>query len=119
MRFRKIRGSIHGIRGLRLAWGEEASFRIEMFWGTLAVALSWFFGISAVEWLLVAAMIGFIFAAEIFNTALEEICDMVTLEHDPHIGKIKDLSAAAVLVSWITAFVVGCIIFIPYFLAYL
>ena len=64
-------------------------------------------------------MIGFVLTAETFNTALEELCDKFQPTHDPHIGKIKDLAAAAVLVSSITALIVGLIIYVPYFSAWM
>ena len=64
-------------------------------------------------------MIGFVLTAETFNTALEELCDKFQPEHDPHIAKIKDLAAAAVLVSSITALIVGLIIYVPYFSAWM
>jgi diacylglycerol kinase len=55
--------------------------------------------------------------AEAFNTALEELCDMLRTTHDPHVAKIKDLAAAAVLIASCGAFVTGCLIFVPRVLA--
>ena len=51
--------------------------------------------------------------AELLNTALEELCDMLKPTHDPHVAKIKDLAASAVLVASCTALIGGCIIFVP------
>ena len=84
-----------------------------------AFVLSWFLAISAVEWIIVILMIGFVLAAEAFNTALEELCDKFKTDPDPHIAKIKDLSAAAVLIASATALIAGIIIFVPRFLALL
>jgi diacylglycerol kinase len=39
--------------------------------------------------------------------------DFVSMEQDPKIGFIKDLSAGAVLVAAVVAFITGCIVFIP------
>ena len=55
----------------------------------------------------------------VYMYLLEELCDKFQPEHDPHIGKIKDLSAAAVLISSITALAIGLIIFLPYLKALL
>ncbi len=58
---------------------------------------------------------GFVWAAEIFNTAIEKIMDYISIDREPEIKFIKDVAAAAVLVAAITAFITGCIIFIPKF----
>lgn len=57
--------------------------------------------------------ISFVFSCEILNTAIEKIADFVSPEWRNEIKIIKDLAAAAVLVSAIAAFIVGLIIFIP------
>jgi len=57
--------------------------------------------------------IGFVWVAELFNTAIENIMDFISAEHHPKIKLIKDLSAAAVLVAACIAIAVGCIVFIP------
>ena len=57
--------------------------------------------------------IGFVFAMELLNSAIEKMADFVTLERHEAIRKVKDLSAAGVLVSALTAFAVGLIVFLP------
>lgn len=108
----------HGFRyafvGLKLAWEEELHFRIEILCAALAVALGVFFRLSPVEFALVVASIALVLMAEAFNTALEELCDKFQPTHDPHIAKIKDLAAAAVLLASVGAFVIGLFIFIPH-----
>lgn len=106
----------YAFRGLKIAWRDEISFRIEVIWGLLTIILGLFLGLTIVEFLIVFFMIGFVLAAETLNTALEELCDKFQPEHDPHIAKIKDLAAAAVFIAATTAFIVGCIIFIPHVL---
>jgi len=105
---------LHALRGLKIAWQEEPSFRIEVLWGVITLLFSVYFRISATEWLIILFMIGFVLAAEALNTALEELCDKFQPTQDPHIAKIKDLAAAAVFIAAIAAFIVGCVIFIPY-----
>ena len=105
--------------GLKIAWMEEHNFRFQVAWGILTLALAWFFKISPTEFLIVLTMIGFVLATETLNTALEELCDKFQPTHDPHIGKIKDLAAAAVFIAALTAFTVGCIIFVPHFISLL
>ena len=61
----------------------------------------------------IALAIGFVWTAELFNTAIESLSDLVSKDHHPEIKFIKDVSAAAVLLSAIAAVITGAIIFIP------
>jgi diacylglycerol kinase (ATP) len=65
------------------------------------------------EIVLILLATGFVWAAELFNTAIEKLADFVTTENRPEIKFIKDVAAAAVLIAALTAFTIGCIIFIP------
>ena len=62
--------------------------------------------------ILVLAM-GFVWTAELLNTAIERFTDLISTEHNPQIKFIKDISAAAVLIAALCAFFIGFIIFIP------
>jgi diacylglycerol kinase len=54
-----------------------------------------------------------VWVAEIFNTAIEKTMDFISRERHPQIKLIKDLAAAAVLVTAFSALITGAIIFIP------
>ncbi len=69
--------------------------------------------VSSTEWLLLIVVIGSVFVAELFNSALEYLADQVSSEKNAGIKRAKDLAAAAVLVTALTALVVGCIILLP------
>jgi len=82
--------------------------------GTLvAIFLAISLHVSRIETIVLVFAIGFVWVAELFNTAIEKIMDFVSMEQDPNIGFIKDLSAGAVLVAAVVAFIAGCIVFIP------
>lgn len=117
MAHKRILSFGHAFDGIQIAWREEANFKLHIAAALIALIASWAFRITTTEFLIVLAMIGMVMTSEIFNTALEEFCDKFSPTHDPHIGKIKDLAAAAVLASSLTAFAVGVIIFYPYILA--
>ena len=55
--------------------------------------------------------------AELFNTAIEAVVDMISLEKSPQAKLAKDISAGAVLVLAIASAIIGLIIFIPKFIA--
>ncbi len=104
----------YALAGLSLAWTEGMNFKIQVVCATLVIALGLFLHIPALEFCIILLAISSVLAAEAFNTALEELCDKFQPTHDPHIAKIKDLAAAAVLLTSVGAFVVGLIIFLPY-----
>ena len=58
-------------------------------------------------------VIGFVWVAELFNTAIERIIDFISTERQAPIRFIKDRSAGVVLKAAIAAFITGCIVFIP------
>ena len=78
------------------------------------ILLGFIFQVTKLEWCLLAGSIGLVITAEIFNTSIETLTNLVSPEHHPLAGKTKDLAAAAVLIAAITAAIVGLIIFIPY-----
>ncbi len=111
---KKMHSVRFALNGLKTAWQEETSFRLQVGAMLLVIVLGWAFDISKVEWLLVFIAVGFVLSAEVFNTALEELCDKFRAEHDPHIGKIKDLAAAAVLIASLVSLVIGVMVFFPH-----
>ena len=58
--------------------------------------------------------IGVVIAAELFNTAIEKLVDLVSPQQHPVAGQVKDIAAGAVLVCAATAAIIGLIVFIPY-----
>ena len=58
-------------------------------------------------------LIALVWVAEALNTAVEYLCDKVTTEHDPLIGKAKDVAAAGVLIASIIAAMGGLLLFLP------
>ncbi len=82
-----------------------------------AVALGFALGITRLEWCAVAIVIGGVWTAEAFNTALELLADAAHPERDPRVGAAKDAAAGAVLVAAVAASVVGLLVFGPRLLA--
>jgi diacylglycerol kinase (ATP) len=79
----------------------------------VVIALSAILQLSVTELLFITTVTGLVWMAELFNTAIETLCDMVCPQQHPQIKFIKDVSAAAVLVTSVMAAVAGFIIFIP------
>ncbi|MDR9399232.1 diacylglycerol kinase family protein [Salibacter sp.] len=109
----RIRSFSFAIQGIKTLFREEDNAKVHVLTAVIVIIGGFYFDISHVEWMLIAIAIGFVLVTEIVNTALENICDYLTEETDPLIKRIKDLSAGAVLISALTAIVIGLIVFIP------
>jgi diacylglycerol kinase len=103
----------NAFNGLRLAMATQIHMQIHTVVALLVVLLAWWLEVSLTEWCLLLLCIGLVISFELVNTAIETYCDYATPERHPQIGKVKDIAAAAVLVSAMVAAVVGCIIFLP------
>lgn len=77
------------------------------------IALTIFYPVSGIEAILLVFAIGLVWTAELLNTCIEKTLDFITTERKPQIEVIKDMSAGAVLITAIIAFITGLIIFIP------
>lgn len=71
------------------------------------------FEISKSEWIVCVILFGLVIASELFNTAIENIVDLITKEKNEKARLIKDVSAGAVLVISISSAISGLIIFVP------
>lgn len=99
--------------GLKDALMHERNFRIQVVLFILAIIAGIFFQISTLEWLIILLCAAVVLSAEIFNSVIEKLCNHVTPEIHPSIKKIKDFSAAAVLLAAIISAIIGGIIFLP------
>jgi diacylglycerol kinase (ATP) len=66
------------------------------------------------EWCAIALACAAVWIAESLNTALEYLADAISPERHARIGDAKDVAAGAVLISAVTAIIVGIVIFGPY-----
>lgn len=104
---------IHAANGIRQTFKTEMNFRIHAVATVLVVGLGVVLQISGVEWLFVAGCCMLVLALELLNTAIENLCDIVTEEYHPIVKIVKDTSAGAVLIVALGSLLTGLIIFIP------
>jgi len=69
--------------------------------------------ISSTEWLFIVLCSMLVLMLELINTAVEYLCDTITTDFHPVIKIVKDISAAAVLISAAGSVITGLIIFLP------
>lgn len=108
-----IRGLFHAIEGISYSWNIGRNFRIQVGCGVVSLVLCVLLNVQGWEWIAVLLLIGGVLSLETMNSSIEKLCDLITMERDPKIKTIKDLSAGAVLIFSIISLVIGCLIFIP------
>ncbi|TGE26802.1 diacylglycerol kinase family protein [Hymenobacter metallicola] len=79
----------------------------------VVIGLGFYFGISRLEWALVSLAIGTVWTAELLNTAIEVVVNLVSPGYHPLAGKAKDIASGAVLMAGFGALGVGLLIFGP------
>lgn len=101
------------LNGIKECIKQETHFKVHLFFTLLAVIAGVLLKISDLEWLVVCICIAAVLATELINTAIEALCNIVHKEHHPGIKLVKDMAAAAVLITAVAAAISGGIIFIP------
>ena len=79
-----------------------------------AILAGFYFGIDKTAWMMLVFAAGLVLTAEAFNTAIEIDIDLTSPNYHPFAKDTKDVAAGAVLISAITAFLIGIFIFGPY-----
>ena len=114
--WQRIHSFKYAFNGLKILFVEEHNARIHLLATVVVLAFSWYVQINRLEWIALLFCIGLVLAAEAFNSAIEKLADFVCTEQHPTIKKIKDLSAAGVLICACIALIVGLVVFVPYFI---
>jgi diacylglycerol kinase (ATP) len=97
--------------GIKTMFVNEHNSWIHMAAAVLAIILGLFFKINNTERCFILFAIGLVFIAEIINTAIETLTDMVSPEYNKKAKEVKDLAAGAVLLASITALIIGLIVY--------
>ncbi len=101
----------HAFQGLVYAVRYERNMRIHLAVGLLVLVASVFLNVSRLELVAVVLAIVFVLIAEMMNTAVEAVVDIITDEFDPRAKVAKDLAAGGVLLAAINALVVAYLVF--------
>lgn len=103
------------LEGIKQVLTTQKNPRIHAGFSLAVILLGFLLGISRLEWMILLLVIGFVWAAEIFNTAIEILTDHISPEENPTIKIIKDISAGGVLISAMTSVLIGLLLFGPRF----
>ena len=103
----------YALEGLFTLFKSEPNALIHLLAVIIVVFMGLFFEITKQEWIVVLLLFALVFISELFNSAIEYLSDIISPDYHPLIKKIKDMSAAAVLISASISFIIGLIIFFP------
>jgi diacylglycerol kinase len=99
--------------GLRYCFRTQRNFRIHLSIATVAAVVGVLLGLSWLEWAIFAATVVLVLSAEMVNTMVEALVDLVTDEYHPLAKVAKDVAAGVVLLTAIGSVAVGLAIFLP------
>ncbi len=105
----------YAIEGITYVLKTQRNMRVHFLLGFIALLLGLFLNFTKVELVLLLLTITFVLLAEMFNTGVELIIDLITDEFHPLARIIKDVCAGAVLISSINAVFVGYLLFLKNF----
>lgn len=102
--------------GARHALSTQRNLWIHFCMALLALAIAAFMRVSLVELAVLVLAIFGVIVAEMVNTAIEEMVNLLSPRESATAALAKNVAAAAVLLAAGGAVLVGCLIFIPRFL---
>ena len=110
----RAKGAWYVLKGMWFLVSKEDAIKAQLFIFLIVTGLGCWVGITPQEWLIQVFCFGLIWVAEGLNTAIENICDYIQPKHYKRIGLIKDISAGAVGMAALFAFINACIIYCKY-----
>lgn len=103
----------YAFSGLAYAFKTQFNFKFHITAMLIAGIAGWYLNLTANDWRWLIAASGLVLLAELFNTAIEVLVDLVSPSYHEKAKAAKDLAAAAVLLAAITAIGIGLLIFVP------
>ena len=99
--------------GVRTVFQEERNMRSHTFSTLSVLFISLFLNLTVNEWFWIILVCFLVLVMEVWNTVVENIVDLVSPHYHPLAKKVKDMAAAAVLLTSVLSVIIGSIILIP------
>lgn len=106
----------HALSGFGFAVVNNRNMMIHLVIAVIVIILCFAFRVQKDEFVDLIVMIILVISAEMINTSIEEMTNLITNEHRMEAKIAKDVSAGMVLVVSFGAAAVGLYILLPYFL---
>lgn len=109
-----LQSVIHALNGVYSLISTERNFRKHLVLATIAIIMGIWLQLGIAEWLWVTLAIFVVVAAEVLNTVVESMVDLIVGQrYEKAAKKAKDVAAGGVLIAAFFAVIIGCLIFIP------
>ena len=109
----RLRSFAHAFDGIGYVFRTQPNAKIHLFFTVIVLSLSVLIHLQPVEIGILVVVIGIVWAAEFFNTAFEATIDLISPQPHPLAKAVKDVAAGGVLISAITAIIIGLVIIVP------
>ena len=109
----------YSFEGLFYAYRFEQSMFIHFIATVLVIISNFVFSVSRTEWFVTLIAIGMVLAAELINTAIEAVVDLVTLEIHPLAKIAKDCGSAATFVLSVMSGIIAAFVYLPHIFSWL
>ncbi len=105
--------------GILHAVANDQNVRIHFLISIIVLSAAFFFHLTYLEMWVVCIMILLVLLAEMVNTSIEQMVDLITQEHKQEARIAKDVSAGMVLFAVLASVIVGLLIFVPHVVVFL
>lgn len=102
----------YALNGIRDAIKSEPNISVHMLFAVVAYIFAYFMNFSNIEFSILTLTVFFVIILELINTAIEKIVDLHSLKISEEARQIKDISAAVVLLSSISALIIAVFLFL-------
>lgn len=104
----------HAWDGIWYAVTTQPNFQVHLIAAFAVVFSARHFEVTKMEWIVLLLAIALVLIAEMLNTAIESVTDILILEFNKHAKIAKDVAAGMVLLAVVLSIIVGLVIFLPY-----
>lgn len=109
-----IKSTNHAIEGILHSAKTQRHVRYHFLTAGAVLFLSYLLGVSVTEFVIISLAVILVLLAELLNSAIETVVDILSPEYSEKARNAKDIAAGAVLITAFGAAVLGYIILFPY-----
>lgn len=99
------------IQGIIYAFKAERNMKVHIAATAIVFIAGGLLGLTPMRWLFLALAVTLVISAELINTAVEAVVDLVSPDEHPLARIAKDTAAGAVFITALFAVVVGVVVF--------
>jgi diacylglycerol kinase (ATP) len=104
----------YALEGINYSLNSDQNLTIHFIVALLVIILSLILQVTPFEMAILGVTILLVISAEMINTAIEKMVDLITNDHKVEAKIAKDVASGMVLLTAIGAVIIGIIIFVPH-----